>query len=1683
MTRFVEFAIRVRLLATCAMALLAVPVAQGGEQWSIPFFPSASDPLLNGLVRFVNRSGESGEVRIVAVDDAGREYGPLMLPVAAYGAAHLTSDDLELGNEAIGLEGSTGSGQGDWRLELTSDVDFEALCYVSDANDFLTSMNAVARVEDGAHRVLILNPGRNSNQIGVLRLINPGSADARATVRATDDMGERGGELTIPIPAGEAQTWHSAELESGGSGLEGALGSGSGKWRLVVESVEPIVVMSLQSNLSGHLTNLSRLPANEQDGVYELPLLPPVSDPSDRHGFVRVINRSADDGEASVAAFDDSTWQYEPFSLLLRANGAAHFNSFDLEQGNTSKGLVGVGAGQGDWRLTLTSDLDISVIPYIRTGSGFVTAMHDTAVGTEDGSHRYYLPLFQPAGYAGQEGRLRLRNLGAGDAEITITGLDDQGRRPPGGSVRLNLAAGAKRTLTSVQLEQGAEDVCGRFGAGSGKWQLFVSADRPVETMGLGQDERGLYENLSRGRAGYFEWPFANPLADLVVEAIWTSGNTVRQGQVFALSATVHNGGDGPSTPTALRCYRSTDATISPTDVQVCTGPVGCLGGNSSADLRASLSAPAEPGTYYYGACVDAVSEEYTANNCSAGVRVVVQVDGLDLVVDTPSASDGAPLPGGSFALSTTVRNHGDVSSAATMLRYYRSADKTITRSDTAVGMDDVSALGASGTSNESITLTAPSTPGRYYYGACVDAVEGESDTGNNCSTALAVTVRAAGPDLVVEAVPASDAGPLTGGSFTLSATVRNQGDVSSAATTLRYYRSADATILESDTAVGTDGVPVLSTSGTSGQSIETTAPLTSGTYYYGACVDAVEGESDTGNNCSTALAVTVRAGPDLVVGAVSANDAGPLTGGSFTLSATVRNQGDMSSAATTLRYYRSADATILESDTAVGTDGVPVLSTSGTSGQSIETTAPLTSGTYYYGACVDAVEGESDTGNNCSTALAVTVRAGPDLVVGAVSANDAGPLTGGSFTLSATVRNQGDMSSAATTLHYYRSADATISESDTAVGTDGVPVLSTSGTSGQSIETTAPLTSGTYYYGACVDAVEGESDTGNNCSTALAVTVRAGPDLVVGTVSANDAGPLTGGSFTLSATVRNQGDMSSAATTLRYYRSADATILESDTAVGTDGVPVLSTSGTSGQSIEFAAPLTLGTYYYGACVDAVERESDTGNNCSTALAVTVRAGPDLVVGTVSANEPGLLTGGSFTLSATVRNQGDVSSAATTLRYYRSADATITRSGAAVGTDWVAPLDASDTSGESIEFTAPLTSGTYYYGACVDAVVGESDTGNNCSDALEVTVRTADMDLEVGAISASDAEPLPGRPFTLSATVHNQGSASSPATTLRYYRSADATISGSDTAVGTDRVAPLDASGTSGESINLTAPWTAGLYHYGACVDAVVGESDAGNNCSTAATVTVPSRSDLTVVNPFTRYDPPLLRSNAFTLLATVRNRGNAPMSEATTLRYYRSADATISDSDTAVGTDGVTVLGASSARRESIDLTTPSAPGTYYYGGCVDTVRNDLDTMNNCSVAATVTVLRGPDLISRLTARWGTCETVRGEGPDGFGFWAIVTNRGDALARGVIFDYYRSSDATITMSDSRVSRFSHGTTGAGTLYEFFKCLPTPTEPGTYYFGGCVAVVPEESDTSNNCAAGSFELVIPEPAS
>ena len=467
---------------------------------------------------------------------------------------------------------------------------------------------------------------------------------------------------------------------------------------------------------------------------------------------------------------------------------------------------------------------------------------------------------------------------------------------------------------------------------------------------------------------------------------------------------------------------------------------------------------------------------------------------------------------------------------------------------------------------------------------------------------------------------------------------------------------------------------------------------------------------------------------PDLIVESPSVSDSVLTSGQSFTLRATVRNRGTWQSAATTLRYYQSSDSTISTRDIRVGTDSVSGLSASGTSAESISLTTPSSrASTYYYGACVASVIGEINTNNNCSAGVRVTVER-PDLIVESPSVSESTLTPGQSFTLRATVRNRGAGQSAATTLRYYQSFNATISTRDIRVGTDSVSELSASGTGSESISLTAPLSAGTHYYGACVASVSDESNINNNCSTGVRVTVER-PDLIVESPSVSESTLTPGQSFTLRATVRNRGTDRSASTTLRYYQSFNATISTSDTEVGTASVSGLSASGTGSESISLTAPSRAGTYYYGACVASVSDESNTNNNCSAGVRVTVSSGgggssgPDLIVESSSDSDNTLMPEQSFTLRATVRNRGTARSASTTLRYYQSSDATITTSDIEVGTASVSGLSASGTGSESIRLTIPSShAGTYYYGACVASVSDESNTDNNCSDAVRVTV-------------------------------------------------------------------------------------------------------------------------------------------------------------------------------------------------------------------------------------------------------------------------------------------------------------------------------------------------------------------------
>ena len=345
--------------------------------------------------------------------------------------------------------------------------------------------------------------------------------------------------------------------------------------------------------------------------------------------LVRVLNDSAQPNTVQVTGYDDTGRRFGPERLSLGAHEATSLTTTDLEAGRPD--FAGLGDGEGWWRLELEGEHPFRAGMYYRRGDGSMTGLSAPVAGEEDGTGgwRYDVGFFNPGSNTAKVSMLRLANTTDRVAQVIIAGRDDRGREAPGGTVGVRLPAQGAATHTAQALETGGDGLTGRLGDGEGKWRLTVTADRPVVVMSL----------LHATRTGH--------LANL---------SAIAQG------------------------------------------------------AQDSAPPPPPPGT-------------------------------PDLVVEPPAVGDCSLNAGERFTLSTEVRNQGDAASAATTLRYYRSSDTTISRSDTPVGTDAVGSLSASGASTEFIELTAPASDGTYYYGACVDAVAGESDSRNNCSSSDAVTV------------------------------------------------------------------------------------------------------------------------------------------------------------------------------------------------------------------------------------------------------------------------------------------------------------------------------------------------------------------------------------------------------------------------------------------------------------------------------------------------------------------------------------------------------------------------------------------------------------------------------------------------------------------------------------------------------------------------------------------------------------------------------------------------------------------------------------------------------------------------------------------------------------------------------------------------------------------------------
>ncbi len=217
------------------------------------------------FIRIVNKTTGTGSVTIDGIDDNGNAApgGVVQFQLGPLEAKQLLATDLENGNAAKGLSGALGDGAGKWQLTVTADVDIAVMNLIRTADGFLTNLSRVAPTSaPNTTEVYLLNPGSNTNQRSLLRVVNTTGTTGTVTITGSDDNGDLapGGAVSFQIGANRGLVLTAQDIENGNAskGLSGALGDGAGKWHLTVDSTVGLAILSLLDTPNGFITNLSR---------------------------------------------------------------------------------------------------------------------------------------------------------------------------------------------------------------------------------------------------------------------------------------------------------------------------------------------------------------------------------------------------------------------------------------------------------------------------------------------------------------------------------------------------------------------------------------------------------------------------------------------------------------------------------------------------------------------------------------------------------------------------------------------------------------------------------------------------------------------------------------------------------------------------------------------------------------------------------------------------------------------------------------------------------------------------------------------------------------------------------------------------------------------------------------------------------------------------------------------------------------------------------------------------------------------------------------------------------------------------------------------------------------------------------------------------------------------------------
>lgn len=358
----------------------------------------------------------------------------------------------------------------------------------------------------------------NTQQQGFVRLINRSDQPNAVSLRGLDATGALStGTISLTLAPRESRQVNSQDLAQGNSakGLNGALGTGSGDWTLVVRAASALDALAYIRTPSGFLTSVHDRVAGD-GSQWWVPMFNPADNPNQR-SRLRVVNTEDVAVDLTIAGIDDlGVTGAAPITLSLAPLAAVTLDSAELESGNPDAGIVGgFGPGFGKWQLRVQSSGRISVQSLLSDPNGNLTNLSSLPNLTESAPGQRNIWFVPNAASSGQQGFVRLLNREARAGEVMLWGIDDAGQRSPG-TISLNLGANESRQLNSQDLELGNADkeIAGSLGHGSGNWRLVVASDLDVLPLGFIRTSNGFLTSIHDTVAGDgldVEVPIVNP--------------------------------------------------------------------------------------------------------------------------------------------------------------------------------------------------------------------------------------------------------------------------------------------------------------------------------------------------------------------------------------------------------------------------------------------------------------------------------------------------------------------------------------------------------------------------------------------------------------------------------------------------------------------------------------------------------------------------------------------------------------------------------------------------------------------------------------------------------------------------------------------------------------------------------------------------------------------------------------------------------------------------------------------------------------------------------------------------------------------------------------------------------------------------------------------------------------------